>query len=367
MYIASSRRIRSFTVRNGLVVLGVIIFLLSLAFLFFAARSYWRQFGISSAYLFEVSTGYWIAIGLAAGAYFLLDCWRVTQLLKLLGTRVTLLDSLRALAVAELASFLVPTGVLYLPTAIVVLTREGVNSGDATAAIVTRTVYSVIWYSLAGFVALLFTQDVSATGLFSAHIIYYLLPVIGTIVFFAVSVVFAPRLHRWLQSRILVRFRKGWLKHLFRWLDRTEADISTIGHSTSRHHLFVHLSSIGMVLMYGTMGFLLARSAGLELSLAGAMCIFSISLLLIEISPASGTIGVSEAATAFLLNRDFGPREIFVAVALRIVARYVLLAPGLVLLFFRPKTPTGKESEWTPTPNQPVTRSSRLAPDQSGF
>jgi uncharacterized membrane protein YbhN (UPF0104 family) len=349
------------------VVLGVLIFLLSLALLFFAARNYWRQFGISSAFLFDVSPVYWIAIGLAAGTYFLLDCLRVSQLLKLIGTRVSLLDSLRALAVAELASFLVPTGVLYLPTAIVVLTGEGVNSGDATAAIVTRTVYSVIWYSLAGFLALAFTQDVTATGLFSANVIYYLLPVIGTIVFFAVSVAFAPRLHRWIQSKVMGRFRKGWMKYVFRWLDRTEADIGTIGHSTSRYHLYVHLSSIGMVLMYGTIGYLLAHSAGLQLSVASAMCIFSISLLLIEISPASGTIGVSEAVTAFLLNKDFGSREIFVAVALRIVARYVLLVPGiLLLLFFRTRTLKEKESDRAMTRKQPVTRDPHLASDQSG-
>jgi uncharacterized membrane protein YbhN (UPF0104 family) len=334
MYVASSQRMQPSTLKHWLVVLGVFLFFSSLAVLFVAVRNYWAHFSTSTAYLFEIPFLYWVAIALAAATYYLLDFCRLYTLLKLLGTRLSVLDGLRALSIAEVASFLVPTGVLYVPTAIFVLKREGVNTGDATAAVVTRTVYSIVWVSFCGFIALFFARERAVPGVLSSHFIIYLLPVVGIILLFITLVVFAPRLHRWIQGKVLSRFRSRRVKALFQWFDRTEADIGTIGHSTSPYHFLSHLSSIGMILMYSFMGFVLAHATGLELSMPGAICIFSISLLLIDISPMSGTIGVSEAATAYLLNQNFGPREIFVAVALRIIARYVLLVPGFILLLF---------------------------------
>ena len=345
MFVARSQRLERThsPFKHWLVFSGVVLFTASVVVVCFAVRNYWSHFSSSLAYVFEVPWGYWLAVSLSACAYFLLDYCRLYTLLRMLGTRLSLLDGLKTLSIAEVASFLVPTGVLYVPTAIFVLRREGVNSGDATAVIVTRTVYTIVWVSLAGFASLFLTGEQAAPAI-SNHLVYYLLPIVGLVLLFIALVVFAPRLHRWLQGKVLARFQSRRVKALFQWFDRTEADIGTIGHSTSRFHLFSHLSSIGMVLMYCVTGFLLAHATGLDLSLPAAVCVFSISLLLIYISPVSGTIGVSEAATAYLLSPNFGPREIFVAVALRIIARYVLLVPGLILLLLASRAPRSASS-----------------------
>jgi uncharacterized protein (TIRG00374 family) len=339
MFVASPQGMRRSTLKHWLVILGFALFLASIAGVYFGVRSYWGRFSNTSTYLQEISVVYWVLIALAGALYYLLDYTRLYALLRLLGTRLTLYDGLKAISIPEVASVVVPTGVLHLPTTIFVLNREGINVGDATAAVVTRTVYTIVWVSMAGFASLLFTSTAGVPGVLSGNLVYCLLPVVSVILLFVAMVVFAPRVHRWLQRQVLARIRHRWVKMVFEWLDRAEEDIGAIGHSTSRHHLFAHLSSIGMVLMYCVLGFLIANASGLELSFPTAIGVFSISLLLIYISPVAGTIGVSELATAYLLNPEVGPREIFIAVVLRIISRYVLLLPGLILLLLSVRAP----------------------------
>src|ERR1700742_4200180 len=103
----------------------------------------------------QVTFAGWVMIGLCTASCYGLDFLRLYSLLRVLGYRLPLFTGIQVGAVSEFASVVTPTAELHIPATVYVLSKRGIEASAATAAVVSKTLYILMWVSLSGVLALL--------------------------------------------------------------------------------------------------------------------------------------------------------------------------------------------------------------------
>jgi uncharacterized membrane protein YbhN (UPF0104 family) len=270
----------------------------------------------------EISLAEWVAILLATLLCYAFDFLRLYTLLGVLGHRLTLRIGMQAIAVSEFASIATPTAELHIPATVYLLAKRHTPAAAATAAIVAKTLYMILWVSVFGLLALLVPgAPVAEYAMLCA------IPLALVAGFFVAVVFFAQPIRRFLDRR------PG---RVSAWLGRSIRDLALVGSSTRPMHFATHLCAVGYVLAYCLLGYVLCDAFGFEITASRALQVFALGLVVLYIGIVPGSILVAELATAYLLDPDFTQAHspaLFVAIMLRVLSRYVMLIPGAAIFF----------------------------------
>jgi len=237
---------------------------------------------------------------------------------------------LKVNAASSFAASLTPTAELHVPVAVFFLTKSGIDVSKATAAVATKTMYTIIWISVLSLLSIAFHPALQKV--LSQHPVYYSLPLLGIALLFIFIIVFSTSVHRWAKAKLADQPAQNWRRSVVQWLDRSAGAMSTIGRSGNRLHLAAHLATLAYILTYAFVGYWLCVSVGVDISWTKAIAVFSASLLVAYLAPVPGSIGVTEVATAYLLDPRVTGEALAAAMLLRLVCNYVIWIPGAAVV-----------------------------------
>jgi uncharacterized protein (TIRG00374 family) len=301
----------------------------------YAIHRFWDLFAQFPAMLREISVAEWLLIALGTLSCFAFDFLRLYTLLGIPGYRLGVRTGLQAIAVSEFASIVTPTAELHIPATVYVLANRGIPVAGATAAIVTKTLYMIMWVSIFGLLALI--AGAPLPDRFKHYALYCSIPLALTVAFFVGIVFFTRPIRRFLGRRIEQPEIKRWRRHVYGWLSRSTEELALIGASTRPMHFVTHLCSVGYILAYCLLGYILCDAFGQPITPARALQVFTLSLVVQYIGIVPGSILVAELATAYLLDPGFSEPHhpaLFVAIMLRLSSRYVMLLPGAAIFLY---------------------------------
>jgi uncharacterized protein (TIRG00374 family) len=314
----------------------LVVLLAMLVGVAYAVYCLWDLFVQFPAMLGDISLGEWSLIALGTALCFAFDFLRLYTLLAIPGYRLGLWTGLQTIAVSEFASIVTPTAELHIPATVYVLAHRDIPVAEATAAIVSKTLYMVMWVSLAGLVVLL-APGAPLPDRFTDYALYCTIPLALVVALFVIIIIFAERIQRLVDRRLNRSELKRWQRLAYGWLSRSTQELASIGTSTRPMHLFTHVCSVGYILAYCFLGYILCAAFGLAVTPDRALQVFTLSLVVLYIGIVPGSILVAELATAYLLDPGFVQQNhpaLFVAVMLRFLSRYLLLLPGAAIFFF---------------------------------
>jgi hypothetical protein len=238
--------------------------------------------------------------------------------------------------VSEFASIATPTAELHIPATVYVLTKRDIPAAAATAAIVSKTLYMIMWVSIFGLLALT-APGAPLPGRVTDYALYCSLPLALTVAFFVGIIFFTQPIRRFIGRRMERPELKPWRRRGYAWLSRSTQDLAIIGTSTRPMHFLAHLCSVGYLLAYCLLGYILCHVFGLVITPGRALQVFALSLVVLYIGIVPGSILVSELATAYLLDSGFSQQHhpaLFVAIMLRTLSRYSMLLPGAAVFLY---------------------------------
>jgi uncharacterized protein (TIRG00374 family) len=319
--------------KKWLIVLWVVLLMTAAVGVAFVLGGKFESFKNIPELLAAISPMAWAAIIGSAALCFLFDYLRLRTLLGVLNQPLPVSTGLQAMVVSEFASIVTPTAELHIPATVYVLSRRGIPAAIGTAAVTGKTLYIIFWVALLS-LAVLPAAEAVGLPLLVVDNIFKCKLVVGLIVVFFAAVVFgANPLSRWTHKRLQKTAARGWSRAFWAWLGSSTEALATIGKSKNHMHLLAHLSAICYIAAYCLCGYCIARALGVELGYAQALIIFTLSLFVTYLGLVPGSIGVTEAATAYLLGGD-SPRSLAIAILLRLLTRYIALPPG-AFVFFR--------------------------------
>lgn len=298
---------------------------------FNGARQYCEE---TPALLAGISAWGWFTILLSGSCCYALDYLRLRSLLGVLDHPLSVKTGLQAITVSEFASIVTPTAELHIPATVYVLSRRGVPVALATAAVVSKTLYMLLWVSVCALLALMAADPLSLPAWVADHTLHCAVPISLIVLFFLAMVFFAIPINRWIQPGLAHGRGSTWKGAVLKWLGTSTNALATIGRSTHRLHVLTHVASLANVLAYILCGYAVAHALGLELGFGQALIVFALSLMVTYLGIVPGSIGVTEVATAYLLEAQLSPRSLAIAILLRVMTRYVALLPG-AFFFFR--------------------------------
>lgn len=281
-----------------------------------------------------ISVPGWLAIVACALGCYGLDYLRLRSLLSVLDHPLSLRAGLQATTVSEFASIVTPTAELHIPATVYVLARKGIPVPIGTAAVVSKTLYMLLWVAVCALAVLLMADRAALPAWVLDNLPWCVVPVALIVAFFVAVVFFAVPLHRWTQARLQAGALPRWKHAVLNWLGKSTEALATIGKSTHRMHLLTHVYSLGYIFAYCLSGYCIARALGMDMGCGQALTVFSLSLMVTYMGVVPGSIGVTEVATAYLLDASLSPRSLAIAILLRVLTRYVALLPG-AFFFFR--------------------------------
>jgi uncharacterized protein (TIRG00374 family) len=264
--------------------------------------------------------------------FYSFDYLRLFTLLKLLQVRLPLWRGLEVIVVSEFASVLTPTAELHMPAAVYVLSLMNVPTEKATAAITTKTMYGIMWVCIFALTMLYGVGGIQLPAIVSNNLTFLLIPIFAITIVFILLTIFAQHIHAWTQKYQACPKTGGIKKRVISWAGKSAGAISMIGTSTRPTHLLCHAANLGFIATYCFIGWWLARSMNVQLSLLQSLTIFSASLMVDYISPVPGSIGVCEFATAFMIDPHLSPQSLVIAILLRILCKYLVLIPGSLVV-----------------------------------
>lgn len=279
----------------------------------------------------SISPSNWAIVALGSAAFYGIDYFRLFALLRVIGERLGVLQGLKVNAASSFAASLTPTAELHVPVAVFFLAKAGIPVSKATATIASKTMYTIIWISILSFLSFMFHP--SLQQVFAKHPVYYSLPLIGIATIFISIIVFSQSIHRWARVKISSPHLQGWRRSFVRWLDQSAGTMSMIGRSGDRMHMAAHAATVGYILSYAFVGYWLCRSVGIDLGWTKAIAVFSTSLLVAYLAPVPGSIGVTEVATAYLIDQQVTGESLAAAMLLRLLCNYLIWIPGAAIVF----------------------------------
>ena len=333
----------------------------------------WREV---FALLGTIPAPVWLQLAALTALFYLLDWVRFRSVLAVLGHRLRWIDGLQLTCVSYFVTSLTPMAELHTPAMVLMLQRLNVPTPQALAASLTKSIYMTLWICAVSYACLLFDHSIRLAPALRLALPVLSLPLLAIAVPLALIAFFPQRVlartQAWgaaLQSRIArgapagqplagsgvtparhanqpashahapvpspVRWRRACLialRKLVLGLGHSAASIAQIGQSGQLQHLICHLASITFLLVYVTIGWLMAAYFGFSLHFWQALTIFSTSLMVAYLAPLPGAIGVTEIATAYMLDPALGPQAMAAALVLRILCWYLVGPPGALVL-----------------------------------
>ena len=277
------------------------------------------------------ATTWLLLAGLTAG-FYLLDWVRFRSVLAVLGHRLRFLQGLRLTCVSYFVTCLTPAAELHTPAMVYLLTRQGVSTADALAASLTKSIYMTLWICAVSGVCLFFDRAIVLSDTLRLSLPVLVMPLLAIAAVLGL-IAFMPGTIERLSQRWARRWREGgWAHRVVLGMGRSARSIAKVGRSGHVQHGVCHLASIVFLLTYVLIGWVLAGRFGFSLSFFHALTVFSTSLMVAYLAPVPGGIGVTEAATAYLLDPKLGAPAMAVAVTLRVLCWYLVAVPGSLLL-----------------------------------
>lgn len=278
----------------------------------------------------QVSAGRWVIVGVLTAVFYALDWLRYWCLFRLLGHPFPFSLGAKLVTISYFVSSLTPSSELHLPVMVIVLVVHGYPVADATAATITKSIYMVAWVIASGLCGLHVAGPGRIPGVIEDHLGLWLVTP-GLIVAALALVIVAPGpIHR-LCARRLARPGLGPRRRRFyEGLDKVPTAVGRIGRSTRPMHAAVHAASIAFLIVAYAIGHLLATGVGASTDVPTSYSAFSVGMMVNYIAPVPGSIGVTEAATAHLLDPAMSPPAMTAAILARVCTWYAGAMVGAV-------------------------------------
>lgn len=265
---------------------------------------------------------HWAVLVLATAAFYLLDYARLYTLFRVLGVRIPLGTGVQLTCVSYFVTNLTPSAELTIPAMVLLLRGKGIPASQTTAVALVKTFYMTTWICVAGFGALLFSDEVRLPAALAEHAVLLGTPAVLLISGFFYVMFFPQRVLGWKARN---RLADG-IRHC-------AAAISQIGRSSDPMHWLGHASCLAFLGVYVFIGAFVCDALGLPMSAGKAAAAFSASLLVSYLAPVPGGMGVTEVLTAYFIDPAMGEASMVAATLARFFCWYVPVLPGALVLF----------------------------------
>jgi uncharacterized protein (TIRG00374 family) len=292
---------------------------------------YTGGFDRAAALAGEVSPARWLLVGLLTIVFYSLDWLRYWTLFRLLGQPFPFVLGARLVTISYFVSSLTPSSELHLPVMVVILVMHGYPVAEATAATITKSIYMVTWVIFTGLVGLELAEDGRVPSVIDDHLGLWLVTP-GVIVGLLFLLILAPGpVERWCQRGLANPNSGPRRRKFFEGLGKLPAAIGTIGRSLEPMHLAVHVASLSFIAVAMLIGHVLAEGVGVDTDPKSSYSAYSVGMMVSYIAPVPGSIGVTEAATAHLLDPAMSPPAMTAAILARLCTWYAGAMVGAVL------------------------------------
>ena len=299
----------------------------------------------------------WVLVGVLTVAFYGLDWLRYWTLFRLLDRPFPPALGFKLVTISYFVSSLTPSSELHLPVMVIMLVIAGYPVAEATAATITKTIYMVFWVITTGLVGLHLADDGRVPAVIDDHLALWLITP-GLIVAFLAMLIFAPGpIHRLCARRLAKPTIGARQRAFFEGLDKIPTAVGRIGKSLKPMHGAVHLASLAFIAVDVTIGHVLATGVGVTTDARSSYSAFSTGMMVSYVAPVPGSIGVTEAATAHLLDPAMSPPAMTAAILSRICTWYAGAMVGAVLFVIElRKIGRARFTRWLRDPEQAKAR-----------
>jgi uncharacterized protein (TIRG00374 family) len=278
----------------------------------------------------RISPARWAVVVALTAAFYSLDWLRYYALFRLLGKPFPYRLGLELVAISYFVSSLTPSAELHLPVMVIVLVHRGYPVAEATAATVTKSIYMVMWVILFGLAGLRAADAGRVPALIDDHLALWLATPTAIVALLVLAVAAPGPIHRWCERR-LARDPPRWRRKVLETLDKLPTTLSQIGRSTRGMHAVAHLACVMFVVVYIAIGHVIATGVGVAVEPRDSFAAYSVGLMVSYIAPVPGSIGVTEAASAHLLDPVIGAPAMTAAILVRTCTWYAGAIAGAAL------------------------------------
>lgn len=264
--------------------------------------------------------------------FFALDYARLAALLALFDHRLGARVAVELTCVSYFISSITPQSELHLPVMVFLLARAGVDVGQATAVTVTKSVYMTLWVCLVALAALASRPDLRLPPELDGHLPALLSPVAALVTALALVVLFASPLHERAKRALARPDRPRWFVVAVRALDGMASSLARLAASRRRGHAFCHAASLAEIAVHALIGLVACRGLGVEVDAGRVLTAFTSGFMVAYVAPVPGSIGVTELATAYLVDPTMPPSVRAAVLTARILCWYGVMIPGALLL-----------------------------------
>ena len=279
----------------------------------------------------EISLSQWLLLLLLTGLFYFLDYVRFYSLFSILGHKLSLSRGLELTAINYFVSSLTPTAEFTLPAMAYFMKRDGVPAASTIAIGISRSFYMIMWIFIFSVLSLQFRSDVHLPLWVSHSFFYWTLPADVLILLFLITIIYPQSILRWTSKLLSMEKIPGLIKKLISGFNQCAESISFMGKSRHPMHFVCHIASILYIVLYIAIGGFLCDFLRIGNSLTKNVIVFSNSLLVAYLSPVPGSIGVTEAATNYLLSPKMSERGMMASTLLRFLCWYVIMIPGAII------------------------------------
>lgn len=280
----------------------------------------------------RVPAARWAVVAAVTMVFYSLDWLRYWTLFRLLGRPFPFALGLRLVAISYFVSSLTPSAELHLPVMVLLLVGRGYPLAEATAATLTKSIYMVTWVCVSGLIGLHVAEDGRVPAVIDDHLALWLIAPALFITSLVVVVAIPARIHAFYARRLARPDLPRWRARVLTVLDMVPTALATIGRSVRGLHALAHVACIAFVGAYVAIGHLIGTGVGLPVDARTSFAAHSTGLFVAYVAPVPGSVGVTEAATAHLLDPAMGPDAMTVAILVRICGWYLGAIAGAALL-----------------------------------
>ncbi len=197
------------------------------------------------------------------------------------------------------------------PAQLYIFYRAGVALAKAMFVLVINFAFTLIFFLIVGFFALLFLREHLSQGLIRYFVQYGFLAFLGFFVLFCLALGRPDLLSRGVRAmaKLLARVHRTWGLRIFQFNRRIRVELDSYRASRThflRHEKLVLLSAFGLtILMYltkFTLGYFLMRGVGVAGGYMNMLAIQTLIMLILYFAPTPGGSGIAELSIAALMS-----------------------------------------------------------------
>ncbi|MCE9576004.1 MAG: flippase-like domain-containing protein [Deltaproteobacteria bacterium] len=280
----------------------------------------------------QISPARWLVVAALTFGFYALDWLRYYTLFRLLGHRFRFRLGLELVAISYLVSSLTPSAELHLPVMVIILVHRGYPVAHATAATVTKSIYMVMWVIVAGLVGLRAADAGRVPAVIDDHLVLWLATPVAIVLLLGAVVVAPGPIHRWCARRLARPGGRPWARKVVEVIDKLPTSLAMIARSRRGMHAAAHGACLAFIGAYVAIGHVIATGVGVATDARASFAANAVGLMVSYVAPVPGSIGVTEAATAHLLDPTMGPPAMTAAILVRICTWYLGAVIGALLL-----------------------------------